>query len=128
VIDAFNPIVLAEEVPLRTALRVYLDTWLESRRRGEDLPAVREGRRMRWLDIVLQPARKKLSKTQWQRLRCALALTMGIDSMVMMKDVCRLDDAEAIDVLRWAARVLLHAGLGAAAAPAPRRPAARPAR
>jgi hypothetical protein len=28
-----------------------------------------------------------------------------------MKDVCRLDDDEALDVLRWAARALLWAGL-----------------
>ena len=108
-LDTFNPIVLAEEAALRTALRVYLDTWLDNRSRGEDTP-VREGRRMRWLDEVLDPLQGRLSKAQWRRLRSTLALTMSIEPMVVMKDVCHIDDDEEIlDHLRWAAGVLLRA-------------------
>src|SRR4029079_7789222 len=35
-LDTFNRIVFAEEVPMRSALRAYLDTWLENRRHGAD--------------------------------------------------------------------------------------------
>jgi AcrR family transcriptional regulator len=116
VLDRFNPIVFAEEVPMRTALRSYLDTWLENRKKGAAAPPVREGRRMRWLDKVLEPVRGELSEAEWRRLRCALALTMSIDAMVVMKDVCRLQkDHEALDTLRWAARALLRSALGEAA-------------
>ena len=112
-LDCFNPIVFAEEVPMRTALRSYLDTWLENRRKGAAAPPVREGRRMRWLDKALEPVRAELSDAEWRRLRCALALTMSIDAMVVMKDVCRLQkDQEALDVLRWAAAALLRSALG----------------
>jgi AcrR family transcriptional regulator len=110
-LDKFNPIVVAEEVALRTALRVYLDTWLEARKRGEAAPKVREGRRMRWLDTVLEPVRRQLAKAEWRRLRAALALTLSIDALVVMKDVAQLDDDEAQAVLRWAALALLRAGL-----------------
>lgn len=110
-IDTFHPIVVAEEVPLRTALRVYLDTWLEARSRGETAPRVREGRRMRWLDVALEPARRQLAKAEWRRLRSALALTLSIDALVVMKDVAQLDDEEALSVLRWAALTLLRASL-----------------
>jgi AcrR family transcriptional regulator len=110
-IDTFHPIVVAEEVPLRTALRVYLDTWLEARSRGETAPRVREGRRMRWLDVALEPARRQLPKAEWRRLRAALALTLSIDALVVMKDVAQLDDEEALSVLRWAALTLLRASL-----------------
>jgi AcrR family transcriptional regulator len=111
-LDRFHPIVFAEEVPMRTALRSYLDTWLENRRKGTAAPPVREGRRMRWLDKVLEPVRGELSDNEWRRLRSALALTMSIDAMVVMKDVCRLQkDQEAQDVLRWAASALLRAAL-----------------
>jgi AcrR family transcriptional regulator len=110
-LDTFNPIVVAEEVPLRTALRVYLDTWLEARRKGEPAPKVREGRRMRWLDTVLEPVRRRLPKAEWQRLRAALALTLSIDALVVMKDVALLDDEEAMSVLRWSAFSLLRAAL-----------------
>jgi AcrR family transcriptional regulator len=121
-LDTFNPIVLAEEVPFRTALRVYLDTWLDSRRKGDNAPKVREGRRMRWLDKALEPVRRQLPKDESRRLRSALALTLSIDALVVMKDVAQLDDEEALSVLRWAALALLRAGLGGKKAKAGRRP------
>jgi AcrR family transcriptional regulator len=110
-LDTFGPIVIAEEAQLRRALRVYLDTWLRSRRHADtEVPAVREGRRMRWLDRVLEPL-PSMPAEQRRRLRAALALTLGIDSVVIMKDVCGLDDDEALAVLRWAATILLRAAL-----------------
>jgi hypothetical protein len=65
---------------------------------------------MRWLDKVLEPL-DDLPEEQKQRLRAALALTMGPDSISIMKDVRRLEDHEALAVLRWAATVLLRTGL-----------------
>jgi AcrR family transcriptional regulator len=110
-LDNANSTALAEEAHYRTALWVYLDTWLRSRREaGGEPPAVREGRRMRWLDKALEPL-GELPDERRRRLECALALTLGIDSLVIMKDVCHLEDDEALDVLRWVAGVLLRAGL-----------------
>ena len=123
--ETFNAVVVQEEAQMRTALRAYLDNWLARRQRG---PELREGRRMRWLDRVLEPARGALSAKQRRRLECALALTLGMDGMVVMKDVCRLKDDEARDVLRWAGLVLLRAGLaeaGMRAAPRREHPARR---
>lgn len=110
-IDTFNPIMAAEEVRMRAALRGYLDIWLAARRKGEAAPKVRAGRRMRWLDSALEPVRRKLPKAQWQRLRAALALTLSIDALVVMKDVAQLEEREALEVLRWAALAMLRAGL-----------------
>jgi AcrR family transcriptional regulator len=111
-LDCFNPIALSAEVSMRTALRTYLDTWLQHRGRGEAAVPVREGRRMRWLDKVLEPARHELSDAQYRRLRCALALTLSIDALVVMKDVCRTaSDREALDVLKWAAVSMLRSAL-----------------
>ena len=107
-LDAVNPIMVEDEAPGRAALRVYLDTWLGG---GRDL-ALREGRRMRWLDTVLAPARARLSDTDFERLRAALALTMSIDAVVVMRDVCHIDDdEELLGVLRWAAAAILRAAL-----------------
>lgn len=112
-LDLFNPILLREEGQYRAALRVYLDTWLTSgntdRRSG---PRVRAGRRMRWLDEVLAPLRGELPEAAWRRLRNALSLTLGIDSVVIMKDVCGIEqDEEILDVLRWTALAVLNATL-----------------
>ena len=91
-VDAVNRIVAKDEVRMRTALRVYLDTWIQNRSRGGANPPVREGRRMRWLDRALEPARGRLTAREWRRLRSALALTLSIDALVVMKDVCHLDE------------------------------------
>lgn len=108
-VDEFNPGVVANEEHFRRALWVYQDTWLRSRRNGDDHPAVREGRRMRWLERVLEPL--DLPDDDKRRLQSALALTLGVDSIVVMKDVCRLDDDEALAVLRWTAIAILRAAL-----------------
>jgi AcrR family transcriptional regulator len=110
-LDTCNPIMVAEEARLRTALRVYLDTWLEARKTGAAVPKLREGRRMRWLDIALAPVKKKLSRPEWRRLQAALALTLSIDALVVMKDVAHLDNEEALETLRWTALALLRYAL-----------------
>lgn len=110
VLDRFIPIIFAEEAAMRAALRTYQDTWLANRARGEQALPVREGRRMRWLDTVIAPL-DDLPAERRERLRAGLALTLGADSVVVMKDACGLDDDEALEVLRWAATAILRAGL-----------------
>lgn len=109
-IDTFDGFALAEEEHVRTFTRVSQDTWLRSRRNGEDAPVVREGRRMRWLETVLAPL-DDLSPERKRRLQAALALTLGGEAIITMKDVCRLDNDESLDVLRWAAIALLRTAL-----------------
>ena len=123
--ETFNSIVFVEEAQMRMALRAYLDIWLTSGRQGEEAPPLREGRRMRWLETALAPAKRGLSKPQWRRLQGALSLTLGMEAMIVMKDVCRLNDDEAQEVLRWAAQALLRAGLSEAQAPKSRPKPAR---
>jgi AcrR family transcriptional regulator len=107
----FNPIVLQEAVSLRTGLRSYLDAWLEQHRRGTEPAAIREGRRMRWLNEVLAPLKGKLSPARLKRLQQALSLTLGVEAMVVLKDVCQAGDREALNALDWAAQALLRAAL-----------------
>jgi AcrR family transcriptional regulator len=109
-VDTFHPIAVAEEAHFRRAMWVSLDTWLRSDRNGEEPPAVREGRRMRWLDTVLEPL-DGMPEDRRSRLEAALALTLGIDALTIMKDVCGLDDEEALEVLRWTATAILRAAL-----------------
>lgn len=109
-IDSFDGFVLSEEEHFRTFTRVSLDIWLRGRRNGEDAPVVREGRRMRWLEAVLAPL-NDLPPERKRRLQAALALTLGGEAIITMKDVCRLDNDETLAVLRWAATALLRAAL-----------------
>lgn len=107
-IAAANQAIFAEETAMRTALRLYLDTWLEAKRRGEEPPQLRAARRMGWIDKALKPMRKRLSTAQYRRLRAALSLTMGAEAMVVMKDVCGLKDKEAFEVLQWVGAALIN--------------------
>jgi AcrR family transcriptional regulator len=109
-IDTFDGIVLAEEEHFRTFTRVAMDTWLRSHRNGDDAPVVREGRRMRWLETVLAPLDELLPERK-RLLQAALALTLGAEAIITMKDVCRLDNDETLAVLRWAATALLRGAL-----------------
>jgi AcrR family transcriptional regulator len=112
VLERFIPIIFAEEAAMRAALRTYQDTWLANRARGSEAPPVREGRRMRWLDRVLEPVKRELTEGQLRRLRNALALVLSPDAVVVLKDVCRVpNEKEALEVLRWAGAALLRAGL-----------------
>lgn len=110
-VEKFNAITFAEEARMRMALKLYLETWFAGRADGAATAPPREGRRMRWLERVLEPARRESTQTQLRRLHAALALTVGADAMVVMKDVCGLNEREARDVLLWAAQALLRAHL-----------------
>ena len=46
---------------------------------------------------------------RWRRL--IATLTLGPDAIVVLKDVCHLDDDAIIDTLRWAATALLRAAI-----------------
>jgi AcrR family transcriptional regulator len=113
-----NRTFFAEEAHQRTALRLYLEQWSERRRQGEESPVLRAGRRLGWLDRALEPLRDRLDREEFVRLRAALALTMGVEALVVMKDVCQLDDEAAFDVLRETALSIIGTmGSGGGRAP-----------
>jgi AcrR family transcriptional regulator len=108
-IDLVGAAVCDNEAHVRTGLRVYQDTWLRCSAGSEPTP-VRRGRRKEWLDKVLEPLPSMASENR-ARLCAALALTVGPDPVVMLKDVMGLSPDEVTAVLRWAAVVLLRAAL-----------------
>ena len=109
----FNAHVLDEEVRYRTAVRLYQDQWLAANEGGESALVVREGRRRRWFEQVLGPAMDEagLPKRERERLIAALSPLTGSEWMVVMRDVCRVDDKTALDSMEWAVRALLDAAL-----------------
>lgn len=106
-----SDVMFKEEAAMRAALRTYLDAWFQAREKGDPAPHVREGRRMRWIDTALGPTLATLPESRARRLRAGLALTLGIEPLIVMRDVCRLDDAQAREVLGWVAETLLDAVL-----------------
>ncbi|MEJ8846847.1 TetR/AcrR family transcriptional regulator [Variovorax rhizosphaerae] len=107
--DALHAMTQANEVPLR----MMLAQSLARSARGEadpELPA-RQNRRSPLIEAALGPARARFSPAGLRNLQHALALVMGTESMIVFKDVLRLDDAAARKVRRWAIRALVNAAL-----------------
>jgi AcrR family transcriptional regulator len=107
VVDAIARQALEHEPELRNMLRLSLEP--DPAKRG-DLP-FRTGRRIVWVTDALAPLRDRLPEPQLQRLVHAIAAAVGIDALVWLTDIAGLPREEAVDVMRWSARALLHAAL-----------------
>jgi AcrR family transcriptional regulator len=116
VLSLFNEHVYAAETEYRTALRLYLDRWLEG---TEDRDRViREGRRRRWLEQSLAPLEPTVDATTFDRIVAALCVLCGAEAAVVLRDVCQLESAAALDVTTWAAQTLLEATFRGSGQPA----------
>lgn len=109
------------EATFRAALKLGLEQWAQ-RQAGTlgESSAVRRGNRIPLLDEVLAPLRSSLSRDELERLRTSLSLVFGIEPYVVLKDICKLDSAEAHRVMSWTACAILRAALAEHAAASPR--------
>jgi AcrR family transcriptional regulator len=81
---------------------------------GEEPPAggPRRGfRRVQWIEQALAPARKELSRQEFERLVSALTVLIGWEPMITLKDVRGLDPKQADDVLTFAAAAVVEKAL-----------------
>jgi AcrR family transcriptional regulator len=78
--------------------------------RDETVP-LRQNRRSALIDAALAPARGRFRKGAYAKLRAALAVIFGSESMIVFRDVLRVDEKEARQVKSWAVRALVRAAL-----------------
>jgi AcrR family transcriptional regulator len=91
-------------------LRVMLANSVNRDPADESVPP-RQNRRLPLIEAALAPARGKLSAPDYQRLCAALSLIIGTESMIVFRDVLRVDEATARDVKTWAIRALVRSAL-----------------
>lgn len=96
----------ANEQPLRTILRLSLDPSTGVRRPGH---------RIGWIADALAPVQDKIRPETYNKLSKALTLMLGIDPIVVMKDIAGASREQALDALEWSARTLVEAALGTVA-------------
>jgi AcrR family transcriptional regulator len=104
---ALDEVILANEHALRLMLALSLRRGANGEA-GEGFPH-RQNRRSPLIEAALAPERDQIEPAAARRLENALALIVGIESMVVCKDVLQLDAAEAAEVKRWAIRALVDA-------------------
>jgi AcrR family transcriptional regulator len=109
-LDAYNPRTLAAEPWARATLRTVLDAWLKANEGDGGASYHRVPLRLQWVEDVLAPV-TDLDDDSRRRLTAALTLMVGLEPIMVLKDVVGLDDEEVLEVLSWAAGALLRAGL-----------------
>ncbi len=107
VVRADHHLVGKHETAFRTALRAMLAPPTDDR---SELPR-RPGNRLRYLAEALVPLDDRLGTERLEHLVMALSMCVGIESVMVMKDICGLTPEAAERVKRWAAAALLEAAL-----------------
>jgi AcrR family transcriptional regulator len=105
---AMHRMAFDNEAGIRLMLAASLTRAAEGR--DESVP-LRQNRRGPLIDAALAPARARFGKAAYARLRAALALIFGSESMIVLRDVLRLDEKEARQVKSWAVKALVRAAL-----------------
>jgi AcrR family transcriptional regulator len=68
----------------------------------------RGGRRIEWIELAVAPLKPRLGRAAYARLVSALALIVGIEALVVLRDLRGLSEAQAIQASQWMARAVLH--------------------
>lgn len=105
-VDALHHLTVEKEPLLRQMIRLTVD-------RGPIEPGVfpRPSRRLEYVDQALTPLRTELSPAKYDRLVNAMAVVIGIEARIVLRDICGLDDHAIVETERWAAQALLTAAL-----------------
>jgi AcrR family transcriptional regulator len=107
--NALHEMISANEPAVRRMLGYSVQRGVNGEADG-DLP-VRQNRRSPLIETALRPARERVAPADLDVLASALALVIGTESMVVLKDVLQLDEAAAGEVRQWAIRALVEAAL-----------------
>ena len=111
VVRADHALVIKHEAAFRATIRSQLAVGV-----GDPHTAPRRpGNRLRYLAEALAPLHDQLGAARLERLVTALAMCVGMESIMVTADIRGLASAEAEAVKRWAAAALLQAALDEAA-------------
>ena len=109
-VQALQQSAVANEQLLRTMIRLTVSSASRVPPRDPSLPK-RGYRRIEWIALALAPVRTRLGKRRYERLVSAIAMCVGIEALIVLRDLRGLSERDAEDVSRWAAATLLRASL-----------------
>ena len=112
---ALHDVIVSNEAPFRRMLIHSLQQGI-GRAEGDELP-VRQNRRTALIEAALEPARAQFTPEALETLMRSLALIIGTEGMIVVKDALQLDDIDARKVKRWAIASLVEAAIRANARP-----------
>jgi AcrR family transcriptional regulator len=92
-------------------LRVFLARSIGRDLSDDSLPQ-RQNRRLPLIETALAPARDRFAEADYEKLCIALAMIFGTESMIVARDVLRIDEKIARKAKSWAVKALVQAALG----------------
>ena len=104
VVQTDHEVVARHDATFRGALR----TMVAPQAANDRMPR-RPGNRLRYLHAALADIETTVPADAYTRLLAALAMTVGIESRIVLIDIVGLDDHEAEHVKQWIATTLLEA-------------------
>ena len=109
------PGMLAHEPLHRAALRLALEQWAR-RHAGTagDEPRVIRGNRKGLLAAAGSPLKAKLGRQTYENLMQSLSLILGIEAIIVLRDLWGLDAKQVERVALWAAHALVAAAVAEA--------------
>ena len=114
VVRALQQKTVEQEAGFRALLRLSLEQPFERTDGPESgVPGRRGARRLDWIEQALAPVWDGLDSETRGRLLGALSLCMGIEAVVVLRDICGYSAGEAIEVSAWAAQAIPQTGLHA---------------
>ena len=104
---AFHDFSVRHEAAYRVFLRNWHDRWL---RHDATKPRVTRGaRRAVVLEKALEPLAAEVEPRDLERLKIALSVLIGMESVLVLEDILGLDRDEGEEAMDWAARTLIDA-------------------
>lgn len=105
-VEALHDLTVTKEHLLRQMIRLTID-------RDQIEPGVppRPSRRLDYVEQALAPLRDQLPTGEYERLVHVMAVVIGIEARIVLRDICGLEDAQVLETERWAAHALLAAAL-----------------
>jgi AcrR family transcriptional regulator len=105
-VDALQQMTLENETLLRQMIKFTID-------RDPIEPGVppRPARRLEYVERAVAPLQGRLAPEDLDRLTFALTVVMGIESTLVLRDICGLESDEILAVQHWAARSLVRSAV-----------------
>jgi AcrR family transcriptional regulator len=105
--NALNKLLIDDEIGLHVMERSFMTVWLES----ESQEPLRPGRRMSYIEPIVDSLKDVLSPRARKRLKQALSMVMGTEALIAVRDIGRASVEESLDTAAWAARALVRQAL-----------------
>jgi AcrR family transcriptional regulator len=103
-----NKALLDDEVGLHAVERSFMSAWLDSPAQARP---PRPARRMQYIGPIVDAMKGELTPAARRRLAHALALLMGTEAAISLRDVAAVSTEEALAVSEWAAQALVKQAL-----------------